>query len=144
MGVDFYKNWRYNTRDGGRLTTYSVYEFVGKLEDIIIGSHESSAPETSSHTHKVANVSHKPKEFPIVNWGRAAIGTTKGAVALGKSVLSHLSGFHESKWKSAIEKMFNGAQDRIVERRKMRADEMIKWRNAELEKWRKALQDGTV
>jgi hypothetical protein len=144
VGVDFYKDWRYNTRDGGRLTTYSVYEFVGKLEDIIIGSHESSAPETSPHTHKVANVSHKPKEPPIVDWGEAAMATTKGALAFGKSVLSHLSGLHEAKWKSAIEKMFKGAQDRIVERHKMRADEMIKRRNAELERWKKALQDATV
>jgi hypothetical protein len=135
MEVDFYKNWTKNIENGGRLTTYSVYEFVRKIEDILIGSHKSRARQSGSHMHKVVNSPHKPKDGPKVDWAAAT-------AAAGKNVFSHMSGSHEPEWSGEIEKMFDGAQDKIQMRQETRAREMIKLRNAESEKWKKALQDG--
>lgn len=127
--------------NGGRLTTYSVYKFVGKLEDILIGSHESGVHESGPYMHKVVNAPHKPKDAPNVDWAAATMAATRGTVAVGKNVFSYLSGSHETKWRGEIQKMFDGAQDLIQKRQKMRADEMIQLRNAELETWKNALHD---
>lgn len=107
--------------NGRRLTTYSVYEFVKKIEDLLIDSHESWVHESGPYI---------PRQAPEVDWA-----------VVGKKMLSYLSGSHELKWRSEIQKMFDGAQDLIQIRQKMRADEMIGLRNAELLRWKKALQD---
>jgi len=140
MEVDFYENWDYNMKNGGRLTTYSVYEFVGKIEDILIGSHESRMRESGPYIPKVVNSPHIPKDAPNVDWAAVTIAV-RGTASVGKNVFSHLSGSHEPKWRSEIQKMLDGVQDLIQERQKMRADRMIGMRNAELERWKKALQD---
>jgi hypothetical protein len=133
MEVDFYKNWEQNMENGNRLKTYSVYEFVWKIERILIGSHESRAHEPGPH---MAQVVHRPREPPRVDW--TAVGNAVGS-AVGNA-FSRLSGPNE--WRSDIDKMFNGAQERIQKRQTTRANELIELRNAELEKWKKALQDG--
>jgi hypothetical protein len=142
MEVDFCKSWRkINTGNGGCLTTYSVYEFVAKLEDILIGPHESPEHESGTNMHKVANVPHRLRDDPDVDWFAATMAAAKGAVALSKNAFEHLPGSHKIQWKKEIVKMFDEAQVLIQNRQETRADEMIKWRNTEVEKRKKALQD---
>lgn len=138
MEVNFYEDWSKNKEN---ITTYSVYKFVGKLEDILIGSHERRAPESDPYIRKVVNASYRPKDAPNVDWPAAARAAAKGTASVGKNVLSYLSRSHEPKWRSEIQKMFDGAQELIQERQKTRANEIIRLRNAKLESWKTALQD---
>jgi hypothetical protein len=139
--VDFYENWSENMKNGGRLTTYSVYKFVRNLEDILIGPHESQASESGPYMPKAVSVSHKPKDLPSVDWFAVARAAARETASVSKHVFSHLSSSHGSKWKNEIQKMFDDAHDLIQNRQEVRADEMIKSRNAELERWKKALQE---
>jgi len=137
MGVDFYKNSSKNMENGGRLATYSVYEFVGKLEDLIIGRAHESGP----HRPKIVDAPHKLKDAPDVDWSAAAKAAVRETASVSKRVFSYLSGSHDPKWRSEIQNMFEGAQKLIEERQKIRADEIIVSRNDKLEAWKKALQD---
>lgn len=143
MEVNFFENWSKNMENGGRLTTYSVYEFVRGIEYEIIGSHDSRSHESGHSVPKVVNASRKPKAAPDVDWGAVTKAAAKGAASYSKKGFWYLSGSHEPQWRSEIQKMFDGAQRLIEERQEMRADEMIGLRNAELEKWKTALQDET-
>lgn len=147
MGVDFYENWSENVKNGGFLTTCSVYEFVGEIEDILLGSHERQAREPSPHGSKGSDVQHKPKDTPKADWAAAGGAVTKGAISAGKKLVSYLSSHNEShdglEWNSELRKMFEGTHDHIQKRQETLAGKLIRLRNAELERWKKALQDGS-
>lgn len=149
MGVDFYENWSENMKKGGLLTTYSVYEFVGGIEDILLGSHERQAREPSPHGSKGSDAPHKPKDMPPkADWAAAGGAVAKGAISAGKKLVSYLSNSHEPhephgpEWSSELQKMFEGTHNRIQKRQEALAGKLIGLRNAELERWKKALQDG--
>src|SRR5271156_1226965 len=147
MGVDFYESWSENVKKGGLLTTLSVYGFVGRLEDILLGSHERQARESSPHGSKGSDAPHKPKDMPPkADWAAAGGAVAKGAISAGKRLVSYLSNSHESyepEWSSELQKMFEGTHDRIQKRQEALASKLIGLRNAELERWKKALQDGS-
>src|SRR5271154_5379031 len=120
MEVDFYENWSENVKKGGVFTTYSVYEFVGRIEDILLGSHERQARESSPHGSKGSDASRKPKEMPPkADWAAAGGAVAKGAISAGKKLVSYLSNSPESHgpgWSSELQKMFEGTHDFIQER----------------------------
>lgn len=142
MEVDFYENWKTNVENGGRLTTYSVYEFVRKIDDILLGAHERRASESGPHRPKVVNAPHKPKENPNPDLAAATKAGVKGTASAATKMFSRLSGSDKPGWSSEKRKMFDDAHDHIQKRQEMLADELIVLRNAELERWKKALQDG--
>jgi hypothetical protein len=143
MGVDFYENWSYNFDNAApRITTYSVYEFVGKIETILIGAHERHTHESGHSRHKSANGPHKPREGPNVDWhavGKAALTGTASAVEKG---LSMLKGSHESKWNGDLQQMFDNAHSHIQAAQELLANKIIGLRKNELESWNKILREG--
>jgi hypothetical protein len=131
MEVDFYENWSSNKEC---LTNYSVYKFVGEMEDILIASHgrrASEASESGPHGPRVGDAPRKQKDMPPdPDWA-----------VLGQKVVSLLFGSHEPGWRNALEKMFDDAHDHIRKRQEMLAGKLIGLRDAELERWKTALRD---
>jgi hypothetical protein len=145
MGVDFYENWSENVKKEGFLTTCSVYKFVGEIEDILLGSHERQACESSPHGSKGSDTPHKLKDMPpkpdLAAVGEAAI---KGIVSTGKKLVSYLSGSHEPperEWRRELQEMFIGTHNRIRKRQEELAGKLIELRNTELKRWKEALLD---
>jgi hypothetical protein len=140
-GTDILKPLDGSTEIERLLETYSVYGFVCKIEEILIGPHENRAHGSGSHTPKVVNAPHKPREVTSVDsvdWDAEFQGFVSGF----KNVF-RLSGSHETEWTSEIKKMLDGAHEKIRKRQKKLAEELMVLRNAELEKWNRALQDGS-
>jgi len=93
MEVDFYESWSENVKKGGLLTTCSVYEFVGRIEDILLGSHERQARESSPHGSKGSDASRKPKEMPPkADWAAAGESSRYGDISCAELLPCMLEG----------------------------------------------------
>jgi len=138
MDLNFYENWSYNLDKAACIRTYSVYEFVAKIEGILTDSHETHTHEThdSGHpSHAVTNGPNRPRSGPSVDW--VAVG-----VAAGKSIASMFK--ISQKWNEELEQMLDGADTQIRKSQKSLVDDLIKKRNDALESWKEVLENEVV
>lgn len=145
MDVDFYETWNYNLEKTACIRTYSVYEFVAKIDGILVDSHETRMHETheSNHPrHKIVNGPNRPRSGPSVDWAAVGLAAVKGTTSAGKNIVSLFKGSQEAKWNEELEQMFDGAQFHIQESQNLLVDGLIKERNDALESWTKVLREG--
>jgi hypothetical protein len=138
MDLDFYENWSYNLDNTARIRTYSVYEFVARIEGILTDSHETHTHETHDsghHSHTVANGHNRPRGGPSVDWIAVGLAAGKGIASMFKI---------SQKWKEELEQMFDGAHSQIQKRQESLADDLIKKRNDALESWKELLEIETA
>jgi hypothetical protein len=146
MDVDFYEPW-YDKDNAARLKTCSVYEFVAKIEGILMDSHETRTRETheSGHPgHKMVNGPNKPRDGPIVDWVAVGLAAYKGTTSAGKNIVSLFTnkGSREAKWNEELEQMLNGAHSHIQKSQESLVNDLIKRRNDALESWKVMLGQG--
>jgi hypothetical protein len=134
MGLDLYENWDYNFNNEARIRTYSVYEFVAKIEGILTDSDETTTHEThdSGHpSHALANGPNRPRGGQSgVDWVAVRLAASKGIASMFKM---------SQKWNEELEKMFEGAHSYIQKSQKSVADDLIEKRNNALESWKEVL-----
>ena len=141
MGVDFFENWGENLKNVKHITSYSVYEFVGKIEGTLIGSPERHTQESEHPRHKMVDGPRKPRDGPDVDWSALGLAALKGTASVGRKGLSLLKGSHEPKWNDELDQMFDNAHLRIQKRQEELISSLIRQRNDELDLWKKALRN---